>query len=213
MIVRGISTITAIAMLSDNRGIDLSSVSADDVKPLLMEPYEDAETVTAPSGTTGSCSIASNQTSVRLVRSYQKEAQGSKKRSCTTVKVFHNGTLHITGARSIEDATQVAKLVSRGLCRQASQVFVSMLKVVVGLNRQVNLLTASKVLPATSSVAEVTLCPEVHSGLRARIETGGAENKANIIVFSTGSATITGFTRPEPLSEALRALDQIAMQC
>ncbi len=115
-------------------------------------------------------------------------------------KVFRNGTLHVTGASSLEEASNAA-LACVGASTLILSHTVQLLTAVFDLGCALNLTSFCDLLRGSGQF-DVSFNKEKYSGLIVRVK----GNSVAIIFFGSGKGMVTGAKAPEPLIAAYKSV-------
>ncbi len=115
-------------------------------------------------------------------------------------KVFRNGTLHVTGASSLEEASGAA-LACVGASTSILSHTVQLLTAVFDLGCALNLTLFCELLRGSGRF-DVSFNKEKYSGLIVRVK----GNSVAIIFFGSGKGMVTGAKAPEPLIAAYKSV-------
>lgn len=116
------------------------------------------------------------------------------------IKVFRNGTLHITGEKGLPEnlaiATEVCNVIERILDYPINSVSVSsfniqMINTNFCLNVGLVLQSLRNLLATDSSVPKASYEPETYPGLNTKVKTSTGR-EASVLIFNSGNVIITG---------------------
>jgi TATA-box binding protein (TBP) (component of TFIID and TFIIIB) len=128
----------------------------------------------------------------------------------TTIKVFSNGGLHITGCKKIRDATQAAGPVWEcihkylGMQEEEKEKEIKDLQVQLinsnfAINTPINLDKAYAVLNSSKYNAAPVHNKETHPGVIVKYIAEGMQKKVTAMLFMSGNIIITGAQNPADL--------------
>ena len=145
-------------------------------------------------------------------------------RMCGTnksVKFFHNGSIHVTGATGVFECEVIIDRIHQNLlpmltaCRLPRPEFhVTLINSCFSLRHEVDLyrLIAHVSQPTHGSIYQWVFTPETYSGLRIKFQPFGDGKFVTTSVFSSGNVIITGSKTLKEVAFAYRLLTELVYE-
>lgn len=127
-----------------------------------------------------------------------------------SVKLFPNGSVHVTGCTSIHDCKNVMKIIVALLTHiletevDASDFEIYMINTNFSMNSNLNLLMVTEVAENRGCI--VSFKPETYSAVKVKFVPGVGMKRITASIFSSGCILITGAKCLEEITESYRYL-------
>ena len=138
-----------------------------------------------------------------------------------SVKFFHNGSIHVTGATGVFECEVIIDRIHQNLlpmltaCRLPRPEFhVALINSCFSLRHEVDLyrLIAHVSQPTHRSIYQWVFTPETYSGLRIKFQPFGDGKFVTTSVFSSGNVIITGSKTLKEVAFAYRLLTELVYE-
>ena len=144
------------------------------------------------------------------------------KAGTTSIKLFSNGAIHVTGAKSLIHFIDVMGLVCRALAVTTPDdpapiletASISMINAIFSASRTLPLRVLRQALEDAGHSASYD--PDAYPGINAKINTSESNGTITVMIFTTGNVIISGAKTPAHIAQAYdtvcRVIDSLGLQ-
>lgn len=218
------------AVLSDIQGIQASSTTISPLSICTMTvsmktsvPQLSVDDFVGSLDMTHATSVFGGDISINDNKSFYNSVTFRYKQPCTNkkraIKVFSNGSLHMTGFRTLDECFQGAEnMVSLiNTCMSDTETVhitdfsVQLINTCLKVSHQLNMEKVVEVFK-TQTLHKVLYDVERHPGLQLKVLCQSTQRTVTVIIFRTGSVLITGVHSPSELLESYKTVTAILEQ-